>query len=224
MRQLLIFLKFPAPGRVKTRLAAETGAEAAAGIYRACVELTLERMRPFQKEATLCVEPAEALDSARAWLGTDWRLQPQRGATLGDRLIQATLNAFAEGSQQVVVIGTDSPWLMPQDIDAAFVVLNRHDVVVGPTADGGYYLLGTSRPFPSLFGGIAWSTAAVYAQTQARVASLGLQMLTLKAGYDLDFVCDVERFIAEERARGVKSTALEAMIKLLHERRLPCPN
>ncbi len=222
MRRLLIFLKFPKPGRVKTRLAAQIGDEAACGIYQACIELTLERLRVFQEQTILCLEPAEAIDPARTWLGEDWRIQPQRGSTLGDRLIQATLSAFAEGARQVVVIGTDSPWLAPQDIDAAFLVLNQQDVVVGPTDDGGYYLLGSSRPFPSLFGGIAWSTAAVLAQTQARVTALGLAMHTLEAGYDLDFVADVEKFINQERARGVKAAAVEKMSQLLHEGRQPC--
>lgn len=231
MRRLLIFLKYPSPGEVKTRLADAIGDEAACSVYRACVELTLERLGVWRAEATLCVEPPDALERTRAWVGpgwphplpgvgtadpdrsaiqvsgadrqqgVGWTLRPQAGGTLGERLAEATAHAFAEGAQRVVVIGTDSPWLTASDVDAACEALAHAELVLGPAEDGGYYLVGLSRPMPALFEGIAWSTAAVYQETITKARALGLRVHTLPLGYDVDRLEDLQRFIVEEGAR-----------------------
>ncbi|HBH97104.1 MAG TPA: hypothetical protein DDX89_04845 [Candidatus Omnitrophica bacterium] len=197
MRRLLIFLKDPVPGQVKTRLAKAVGSQAACDIYRACVELTLERMMRFRQEAVLCVDPPEALLRTRAWVGADWRLQPQRGLALGERLADATAVACSDGASQVVVIGTDSPWLTGDDVAAAFEALRYHHIVLGPAQDGGYYLIGLTRPQPALFEGIAWSSPSVYAQTRVRAAQLGLTTHSLREGYDVDRLEDVQRWLKE---------------------------
>lgn len=217
-RRLPVFLKYPTPGRVKTRLAAEVGAEAAAAVYRACVEVTLERLAPLRAVITLCVDPPEAVAAAQAWLGDGWSIRPQRGATLGDRLAEATGAAFADGAQRVVVIGTDSPWLRASDVEAAFGALGHADAVVGPAADGGYYLIGLARPAPQLFTGIAWGSASVYEATLATARRLGLRVQALAVGYDLDTVEDVERFLEQERSSLCRSsqrisTTLETIVR-----------
>ena len=145
MRRLLIFLKCPTPGEVKTRLAASISDEAAAGLYRACAELTLRRLDAFRRDATLCIDPPDALADVEQWLGHGWAVRPQQGVTLGDRLAEATSGAILDGAKHVVVIGTDSPWIDAPAIDAAFAALEQSDVVLGPTEDGGYYLVGLSR-------------------------------------------------------------------------------
>ncbi len=218
MRQLLIFLKYPTPGTVKTRLAVHVGAEAAAEIARACVELTLARLQRFQSEAILYIDPVGALTQAREWLGTGWQLQPQVGATLGERLRDATERAFAQGAQQVVVIGIDSPWLQASDIEQAFIALQQADVVVGPAADGGYYLIGLSQPAPSLFAGVSWSSSAVYAQTQQNAHALRLTLKALPLGYDIDRLEDVVRFIEEERRRAVVPREVKRIDALMQRR------
>ncbi len=221
MRRLLVFLKYPTPGQVKTRLAASLGDDAASGVYRACVELTLARLRGFQKEAMLCVEPADALKRTRAWVGPEWLLSPQQGRTLGDRLAHATAAALAEGNGPVVAIGTDSPWLEPSDLEEAFGALRQHDVVIGPSTDGGYYLVGLSRAMPALFDDIPWSTPEVYTETVAKARVLGVRVHTLREGYDIDQLADVQRFLAEESARGRVSAPLMTIAALSH-RREPC--
>lgn len=195
MRRLLIFLKYPTPGRVKTRLAESLGAEAASAVYRACVELTLERLTPLRHETVLCIDPPGAVGRARRWLGSGWAFQPQRGGTLGERLAQATASSFAEGAAPVVVIGTDSPWLDAGRVEAAFDALTRAELVLGPTEDGGYYLVGCSRAAPELFAGIAWSTSGVLAQTLAKAGALGLSVERLPTGYDVDRLTDLHRFM-----------------------------
>ncbi len=253
MRRLLVFLKYPDPGQVKTRLAVSIGAEAAAEVARMCVETTLDRLRTFQQETALYIDPPQALNRTRVWLqsvgmtservtpeagrpgrGADWappakqrgmgvgehiglpqaagpapnvehceknsawQLRPQCGATLGERLMQATAAAFADGAQRVIVIGSDAPWLSAADILDAFAALDRADVVMGPAEDGGYYLIGLSRHTPALFEGIAWSTSAVYAQTTAIARALDLRLHELPRGYDIDRPEDLDRFLAEE--------------------------
>ena len=128
--------------------------------------------------------------------------------------------AFTEGARQVVLIGTDAPWVRGRDIDAAYSALERADVVLGPTDDGGYYLIGLSRWIPEVFERIAWSTPAVYAQTRERAVSLGLRVVTLPSGYDLDDIDDVKRFVDEEERFQDRPQAVAAM-HALSQRREP---
>ncbi len=214
--RLLIFLKEPVAGRVKTRLAQAIGPDAACEVYRACVELTLERLRRFCDNTLLCVDPPQALDAMRAWVGSSWRLRPQHGATLGERLADATAHAFAsEQASRIVVIGTDSPWLTASELETVFAALAKAPVVLGPTDDGGYYLIGLSRPAPSLFEGITWSTAAVFEQTLAQARALRWPVTVLPQRYDLDRLEDVQRFMTEERARGCATGPVIAQLKTI---------
>lgn len=212
---LLIFLKYPTPGTVKTRLAGEMDEEAAAAIYRASTELTLERLGRLRAQTVVYGDPSDALARIRSWLGADWLVRAQHGDDLGARLTHATGEAFREGAARVVVIGTDSPWIGPEQIATAFSALERSDLVIGPTDDGGYYLLGLSKPVPALFEGVAWSSPQVYAQTMAKAQALGLSVHVLPRGYDLDYAADVERFLDEERRRGHTSALLDTIETLI---------
>ena len=214
-KRLLIFLKYPTPGQVKTRLAASVGTEAATNIYRACTELTLERLAQFRKDTIVCVHPPEAVDRTRQWLGAGWLLRSQHGTTLGERLAHAMGEAFASGAARVAAIGTDSPWLEARDLDAAFAALDGADVVIGPAQDGGYYLIGLSREAPELFDGVAWGSSAVYAQTLAKARTLGLQVTILRPGYDVDQLDDVRRFLSEARGRSTASEAVNIISDVL---------
>ena len=200
MRRLLIFLKYPTPGKVKTRLAASVGDQAASDMYRACTEVTLERLAVLCENSILCVDPPDAIDATRAWLGDQWTIRAQQGRTLGERLAHAIGEVFADGAQRVVTIGTDSPWLTAANIEEAFESLRASDVVIGPTEDGGYYLIGLSRSIPALFDGIAWSTSAVYQETINTARTLGLRIHTLPSGYDIDRPEDLQRFRSETSA------------------------
>jgi rSAM/selenodomain-associated transferase 1 len=244
MRRLLIFLKLPTPGQVKTRLAASLGAEAASAIYRACAELTLERLGVWRASSTLYVDPGTnagwsgaaghvlaapaALARARAWVGSDWTLARvrawvgpgwtlalQEGRTLGERLAQATAAAFAGGARRVIVIGTDSPWLSAQDLQRACDALSQAEVALGPTEDGGYYLIGLARPSPMLFDGISWSGPRVCAETLQRAKRAGLRVHLLPKGYDVDHPEDVQRWLAHERVSGLSSARLAQLEALV---------
>ena len=203
MRRLLIFVKEPVAGQVKTRLAAEIGAEAAAHVYRRCVERMLERISALQAETVLCVEPAEAIGRIRKWLSPVRPAAPQCGATLGERLFDAAQRAFTEGACRVVMIGTDSPWIDDALIEKAFLSLGQADLVLGPAKDGGYYLVGLSQPAPDLFDGISWSTGRVLDQTLAKARALGLTVSLLPEGYDIDRLTDLQQWMREDSHHGL---------------------
>jgi rSAM/selenodomain-associated transferase 1 len=220
MRRLCIFLKYPTPGLVKTRLAAAIGRDAASEVSRLLTALTLERLETFRRDAVLCVDPPSALTRTRAWLGRDWLFRPQHGSDLGERLAEATTHAFAEGARRVIVVGTDSPWLQPGTIEAAFAALERAEMVIGPARDGGYYLIGLSRLAPALFEAMAWSTPSVCADTVMKARELGLQFEVLQEGRDVDHLEDLQRWLADEQARGQRSTVPDAALAALAARAL----
>lgn len=185
---LLVFLRRPVPGRVKTRLAATLGPAAATAVYRDCVEhiaAELAAVGPGVRRYAFVADKDDA-DPVAAWLGGDWRVRPQAEGGLTERLIAAFHTVFAEGATAAVVTASDTPDLDRTVAAEALAALDPHDAVLGPALDGGYYLLGLRRPVPAVFEGIAWSTAAVADQTRARLDAAGLTWTELRPLDDVD--------------------------------------
>lgn len=189
---LLVFLKEPRPGAAKTRLAAELGDEAAAELYRALAEEVVRRTAPREGEYTrlFFFTPAPARAEMEAWFPGEM-LIPQEGADLGARMAAAFEEAFRKGARRAVVVGTDVPGLSREVVRDALASLDDHDLVLGPSRDGGYYLLATDRPRPALFQGIAWSTPSVFAATVEWAGVLGLTVRVLETLTDIDSLDDV---------------------------------
>ena len=189
-RCILFFVKFPEPGKVKTRLAATLGAERAAEISRELAETVLKRI-PAGEEVFVIFDPPEKRAEIAAWLhaaGEERTLRciPQAAGDLGVRLERAFAAAFAEGCEAVAAIGSDCVELAPDHFAETWQALETHDVALGPTEDGGYYLLALRAPSPALFAGIAWSTEAVFQQTLDRAAEAGLRAHLLPKLRDVD--------------------------------------
>src|SRR5512144_876417 len=186
-RALVVFVKHPAPGAVKTRLAEAVGPAVAAELYRALAEHVLESTTPApgDYERLVFFDPPQARDEMRAWL-PGVRLLAQSEGDLGTRLSDATARAFARGASRVAVVGTDAPGLARETVVSALDALDAADVAIGPSADGGYHLLALRQPRPELFGGIAWSTPSVAAETRARAAAAGLVVHELAVLRDVD--------------------------------------
>jgi rSAM/selenodomain-associated transferase 1 len=191
-RALVVFVKHPAPGGVKTRLAAAIGPAAAAELYRALAEHVLEATTPGagEYERLLFFDPPEALAEMRAWL-PGVRLLAQSAGDIGARMSNAFARAFARGASRVALVGTDAPGLSRQTVVDALAALDAADVVLGPSEDGGYYLLALREPSPGFFAGITWSTPTVAAETRARAAAAGLSVRELAPLRDLDTLEDV---------------------------------
>jgi len=182
---LLLFIRYPRPGQTKTRLIPALGAVGAAQLQRQMTEYLLCQIQ--QPDWQLQIHFTGGTRSEMTnWLGTELMYRPQVGDTLGDRLRYA----FEQASQnRIIAIGADCVDLNTDHIHQAFQALTRHDVVLGPAQDGGYYLIGLRRfcpPLGALFEDIDWSTSRVLLQTQAKVRQLGRSLAQLETLSDID--------------------------------------
>lgn len=121
-------------------------------------------------------------------------VESQSGSDLGQRLAHALSKKWNEGYRKILFIGTDSPLLGQRDIEAAIRALDDHEVVIGPAADGGYYLIGFSALRPCVFSGIEWGSARVYSQTVRRMNQHAVPFYALQESFDLDTYDDLLRF------------------------------
>ncbi len=186
-KAIIYFVKYPAPGKVKTRLAKTMGDQEAARLYKQLAENNFFILRHC-KEADLIVvfDPPEDHIKVHQWLSGADRYIPQEGLGLGERLNNSFKWAFDNGYQKVTALGSDTLQLTTTIAEQSFVALLNSDVVVGPAKDGGYYLIGLSSNQPMLFEGISWSTNEVLSQTYQVVNKLKLKYHTLCPLEDLD--------------------------------------
>jgi len=192
--RLLLFTRYPTPGKVKTRLIPALGPDGAAELHRLLVSKALgvatELRSGFDCRITVCYTGAPQTTMAQ-WLGRQdfWM---QRGADLGQRMANAVRRAVDLGDRRVVVIGSDCPGLTPGTLRQAFDALTTHEVALGPAHDGGYYLIGLRGRQDALFSGIDWGTSNVLAQTIARIRAHGLNHALLPKLTDIDRPDDLE--------------------------------
>jgi uncharacterized protein len=196
-RALLVFAKTPKPGKVKTRLLAAVPAEVAAALHEACIADTLRLVRKM-RGCDVFVFAAGGTGyfqrlAKKQGRGACVRVLPQRGAELGARMERAFRKCFAMGYREVVVIGTDTPWMGAERVRRAFAELKANDVVVGPAEDGGYYLLGMRKMVAEIFRGIPWSTERVLELTLKKIVALKLRKKLLRRDFDLDRPEDLKR-------------------------------
>jgi rSAM/selenodomain-associated transferase 1 len=193
---LIIFVKAPRPGTVKTRLAREIGEAAACAAYCRMVNdlrSNLARLEPVEIRFT----PDDARKEVVQWLRPGWRLAPQGVGELGTRLQAAFAQAFASGSKRVVVIGSDCPTVTASDIELGWNELQAHDMVIGPAQDGGYWLIGLRSARPRLFQEINWSTSTVLVETLKRAEAAGLKVKLMRQRSDIDSPADWKEFLRE---------------------------
>jgi len=167
---LLLFVKLPVAGRVKTRLQPELSPELAAGLYRAMVDDVFTALeRPGQWDVVAFFSPYEQERAFREWLPDSTNLVAQSGTDLGERLARAFEWSHAQGHSRTIIVGTDMPTLGSDALSDAFEALEHAEVVLGPSTDGGYYLVGLKEPRPELFEDVGWSTSEVLEQTVAKL-------------------------------------------------------
>ncbi len=202
---LLVVAKQPAPGQTKTRLCPPLTSTQAAELYECFLRDTLDAMRKVPGvERAICYLPEGAQDYFHQ-LAPDMALMPQRGTSLGERLDDLLTQALTGGSQKAVVVGSDSPSLPADYLSLAFELLTDSDVVLGPTTDGGYYLIGVKQPQPHLLRQVQMSTSHVLADTLALAKASRLSVSLLPTWYDVDTIADLHRLeseITEMRLNG----------------------
>ena len=192
--EVLIFTRYPRAGKVKTRLMEKLGRGEAARIHKFLAEHALKTGRQVTRMRTagLTVWYTGSTDQEmRDWLGNDIPLAKQQGNDLGRKMAAAFHNTWAQGAHAAVLIGSDCPSLDAALIGEALDRLEKNDVVLGPAADGGYYLIGLHRRIEmhkaaSLFENITWGTNSTLRQTIAQAAKAGLSIATLKELHDID--------------------------------------
>ena len=197
MDQLGIFAKYWQPGTVKTRLAAAVGDDAASRLYRRFLITLLRRFGHVAERRVLAYTPPDQRAEFALLAAGVWTLQDQAAGDLGKRMQNYFTEAFRNGADRVVLIGSDSPTLPLDYVTDAFQLLDTHPVVLGPAEDGGYYVLGAAGEVPPIFAGVAWSTPLVWSQTQSLVQAAGYRCGVLPVWYDVDDLPGLRRMDRE---------------------------
>jgi len=196
---LCIFVKPPLPGLVKTRLTPFLTAGEAAGLAAAFFADTFALARSC--EWARVVVACEG-DPSPLGLGTGAEVWPQGAGDLGDRMERA-LSLALEGGDSAIVIGTDSPGLPRRLLDAARLQLAGNDAVIGPSEDGGFYLLGLRKCPQGLLQGLPWSTATTRDRLLERLSSSGIAVAEVEPWFDVDVPADLKRLAGLIREESV---------------------
>lgn len=192
--RIIVFLRAPRSGQVKTRLAATLGDAAACEAYRLMVEFALRAVRATGLPVELRYTPDDAGAEIAGWAEPGWVVSPQGDGDLGERLIRAAVASVASGFQKTIIVGTDCPYLTTGDFHEALAALEDHEVVIGPARDGGYWLIGLRGEAPVLFQGIPWSSSGVLAATLQQARAANLRVRCLRELEDIDTIQEWERF------------------------------
>lgn len=203
--KLVVFTRYPVAGAAKTRMIPAIGAEAAANLHYELAAHTLRTARAVVADGDIAVEVHFAggnTDAMRTAFGTDLAYVPQAEGDLGQRMAATFEAGISVGVRGLVIIGTDCPALTPEHLREAFAALAANDVVFGPAADGGYYLVGLRRSSPELFEGIGWGGETVLAASLQRAGRLGLSYRLLDELRDVDRPEDLEHWHSIRTSMG----------------------
>lgn len=194
---LIVFVKNPVKGHVKTRLAAGIGDDKALEVYMLLMEHTRDVAKSVPVTRNLFYDTSIVENDK--WSSSDFDKYVQFNGDLGERMANAFQETFAQGLKKVVIVGSDCPYLSPFIIRKAFERLDSHDVVLGPTFDGGYYLLGMKEFIPELFQNIPWSTEEVFGASKEVLDSLGKTTALMPLLGDVDHKEDLVGFLEKFR-------------------------
>jgi uncharacterized protein len=200
-RCLLIFLKSPDAKKIKSRLAKSIGEKHARSLYKCFVSDLLDAMDTGTYRLVICFHPPGGGQHVKKWLGKGCSYVKQKGKHLGERMQKALEECFADGFEQVILIGSDIPDLHAGIVDQAFDSLDHSDAVIGPAVDGGYYLIGfNSGAFMAeAFRNIPWGTDIVFKRTCEILADKDLRFQILPPWRDIDTIEDLQSFVRQHR-------------------------
>ena len=212
--RLLVLLKAPLAGLVKTRLAATVGAQAALAAYEAMARNVLAAAAASGLATTIHYAPAAERARMEALCGPGAQLLPQAAGDLGARMADAFSRAFAEGAGAALLVGGDLPLLDGPLLRQGAAALAGAQAVLGPALDGGYYAIGFTRPgfAPQVFADMPWSTPEVCARTRERLALAGRSMALLPALPDCDTADDLRRLVMPPWRERLSGTPFGAFL------------
>lgn len=200
---LVVFAKLPEPGTVKTRLTTLLTPTEAAQLYEAFLHDSLDAYAQLDADVRLYLAPSDC-PVPEEFTPDGVSMHTQRGDGLGARMLNAFVETFVAGYERVFIIGTDHPTLPLVFVERGFEeLLTPLSIVLGPSDDGGYYLLGMNEVYPQLFEGMAYSHPDVFAQTLERAESTGAAVSVLPSWYDVDTPDALRRLVADLAAGAV---------------------
>lgn len=214
---VIVFAKNPIPNAVKTRLIPSLSPEQAATLYAAFLTDWCRALAEFSNvDLIIAYTPADAQPDLQALIGDDAVYIPQIGADLGERLTSATQWAAEHGYTKILIVGSDSPTLPISYISQALTLLDSRNIVIGPSTDGGYYLIGFSvktltTTVPHVFEDIAWSTVEVFQQTVERIHAAEATLGLLPPWYDIDRAEDLAFLHAHISAMRLAGDSVQAV-------------
>ena len=186
---VIIFTRYPENGKVKTRLAQSIGDESACKIHKILAERVFNECLMLDKNdfSLFVFYPKENnVEQVRDWIDERFSLFAQIGETLGEKMSNAFKKIFELGFESVIIIGTDIPDISKTLLSKAFLELENKDIVIGPSNDGGYYLIGMNKYSPELFNNIEWSTNLVFEKTINKIVQNNFNHKILEELIDLD--------------------------------------
>jgi rSAM/selenodomain-associated transferase 1 len=199
---VLFFVKHPAYGRVKSRLAEQIGQDAATDLYKSFVADILTTLHAISVNFKIVFYPPDAENKFQQWLGEGYSYIRQTGKDLGQRMKNAFLQAFSDGFNNVILIGSDIPDLPTEYLQLAFKALETNGVVIGPSSDGGYYLIGFTKEafLPDVFEGITWSSVDVFEQTLNILKQHKQRVYLLPQWHDVDTWADLSELVERNKS------------------------
>ncbi len=225
--RLIVFTRFPDPGKTKTRLIPELGAKGAARLQRQMTEHIIATAAMVSNRLGLTIEVRHEGGNAgllQEWLGPQFSYRPQGPGDLGRRMERAFEAAFRDSKGATVIVGSDIPGISPDIIQQAFEGLQKNDLVLGPALDGGYYLIGMKKTipaetYPRLFDGINWGTGEVLSQTLQTARESGLRFVLLESLADVDRPVDLHIWqeVKKTAAKPSPAQKISIIIPVLNE-------
>lgn len=200
-RIVLMFVKSPEKGKVKSRLSFRINEKTVLNLYKCFVKDLLRTLKKGSFHFSICFYPSDAKDKMIDWLGKRYSYVPQKGRNLGERMKNGFTFSFSKGYKYVIIIGSDSPDLSNEIIEAAFHSLKLRDAVIGPSFDGGYYLIGFKAGtfLPKIFEQIRWGSETVFNDTLNIFKKNNYKIRILPKRIDIDRHDDLKRFAEKNR-------------------------
>lgn len=215
---ILLFVRAPVKGKIKSRLGSAIGEDAALELYRNFVLDTIDAIVKSGHPFRIFFHPPDAGEALASWLGPHFHYIPQAGDDLGENMERAFRKVFTEGFTRAVLLGSDIPDVTPAVLNEAIESLGTNDVVMGPAADGGYYLIGCNRGsfLPNVFHGIVWGTSTVFRETMGILHEASLRVHLVPEWQDVDTKDDLKSLF--ERNRDTTFDKSRTMAYLMENR------
>lgn len=196
-KAIIVFARLPVKGKVKTRLAKDFGSDFATSFYNVCAEYTFSEILKLEKidiaPFLFCSEESE-FEEVINWSENKFGYFSQKGSDLGERMLNAFKIIFDAGYRNIILVGTDSPDITIELMDNALTLLKKYKCVIGPSDDGGYYLIGFNSNVYDLFHGMEWSTDSVFSKTIERLKEEKLSYFVMEEMIDIDTKEDLKKW------------------------------